>query len=242
MLLLAIVVHNLLSVVLVAAAGYTAKKGYKQYKRYREFLKAWAGAEPKPGEAELDAWLQEDIKYVTRKGGRRLQIKAREDFNGGDLITSPVVVVGIPDGQSTRNGKPPKARAGKDGEVRADHYELLIFFLTDQVISSYRCVLDFATGELLLDEARQYHYASVVGVSSITIPVHMPVVDFLSNKENDISAAQRFTLSFTSGETLQVTTQFSGGSFRESDGKIAWRGNDHALSIVQSEVRARNAR
>jgi len=31
-------------------------------------------------------------------------------------------------------------------------------------------------------------------------------------------------------------------SFVSSGGKIAWRGNDYALSIIQSEVRARNAR
>jgi hypothetical protein len=44
------------------------------------------------------------------------------------------------------------------------------------------------------------------------------------------------------GEKLQVTTQLSGAFFETSDGKIAWRGNDHALSIIQSEVRSRNAR
>jgi hypothetical protein len=31
-------------------------------------------------------------------------------------------------------------------------------------------------------------------------------------------------------------------SFVSSGGKIAWKGNDHAMSIIQSEVRARNAR
>ncbi len=34
----------------------------------------------------------------------------------------------------------------------------------------------------------------------------------------------------------------SGVSFVSSGGKIAWKGNDHAMSIIQSEVRARNTR
>jgi hypothetical protein len=242
---LAIASRNAFSLILVLGAGWAGKKGYDQYKKYREFMRAWAAAEPKPDDEELDKWLDEDIEYITRKGGRKLQLKAREDFDGGDLITSAVVVVGVPDSSATRTGRPPAVRAGKDGRVRADHYDVLILFLTDQVISSYRCILEFATGDLLWDETRQYHYAHIVGVSSVSIPVEAPVaqlVDLLSQKENDISAAHKFSLSVVNGEKLQVTTQLSGAFFETSDGKIAWRGNDHALSIIQSEVRSRNAR
>lgn len=242
---LAIAVHNVVSLLFVAIAVWAGKKGYELYKKYRAFLKAWAAAEPKPADEELDKWLTEDIEYITRKGGRKLQLKAREDFDGGDLITSAVVVVGVCDSSATRSGRPPAVRAGKDGRIRASHYDVLILFLTDQVISSYRCILEFATGDLLWDETRMYHYANIVGVSSVSIPVEAPVaqlVDVLSQKENDISAAHKFTLSVVNGERLQVTTEFSGNFFQTSDGKIAWRGNDHALSIIQSEVRSRNAR
>lgn len=241
----AIAAHNFFSLLLIAAAAWVSKKGYAQYKRYRAFLKAWAAAEPKPADEELDRWLDEDIEYIKRKGGRKLQLKAREDFDGGDLITSAVIVVGVPDASAMGSRRPPAVRAGKDGRVRANHYDVLILFLTGQVISSYRCILQLATGDLLWDETRMYHYANIVGVSSVSIPVQAPVaqlVDVLSQKENDISAAHKFTLSVVNGETLQVTTQFSGAFFKTSDGKIAWRGNDHALSIIQSEVRSRNAR
>jgi hypothetical protein len=243
--ILAITSRDFFSLILVAAAVWAGKKGYDRYKKYRQFLLAWAAAEPKPADEELDKWLDEDIAYITRKGARKLQIKAHEDFNGGDLITSEVVVVGVPDGSATRTGRLPAVRAGKDGQIRANHYDVLILFLTHQVISSYRCILEFATGDLLWDETRQYHYANIVGVSSFSIPVEAPVaqlVDVLSQKENDISAAHKFTLSIVNGEKLQVTTKLSGAFFETSDGNIAWRGNDHALSIIQSEVRSRNAR
>ena len=52
----------------------------------------------------------------------------------------------------------------------------------------------------------------------------------------------QFTLSIVNGEHLEVTTRFGGKSFVSSGGKIAWKGNEHAMSIIQSEVRARNAR
>jgi hypothetical protein len=244
LIILGIASRSPFGLILVAAAAWVGKKGYNRYKNYREFQRAWEAAEPKPRDEELDKWLDEDIGYITRKGGRKLQLKAREDFDGGDLITSAVVVVGVADSSDTLNGRPPAVRAGKDGRVRASHYDVLVLFLTHQVISSYRCILDFASGGLLRDETRQYHYTNIVGVSSVSIPVRSPVaqlVDLLSQKENDISATHKFTLSVVNGEKLQVTTQLSGAFFETSDGKIAWRGNDHALSIIQSEVRSRNA-
>ena len=57
-----------------------------------------------------------------------------------------------------------------------------------------------------------------------------------------ISSRHQFTVSIVNGDTLEVTTKFGGQSFESSGGKVAWQGNDHALSIIQGEVRARNAR
>lgn len=249
----AIASHNFLSVVLVAAAAWATKKGYDRYKKYQRFLKAWAAAEPKPADKELDAWLEEDIEFIKLKGGRKLQLKAHEHFKGGDLITSAVVVVGVPGAGATRAGRAPAVRNGEDGRVRANHYDVLILFLTPQVISSYRCVLEFATGELLSDETRQYHWSNIVGVSSVSIPAPRLVVDLVNlplrkeeGKEQeqvkDISLLHQFTLSAINGEKLEVTTEFGGGYFKTSAGKVAWRGNEHALGIIQSEVRSRNAR
>jgi hypothetical protein len=121
------------------------------------------------------------------------------------------------------------------------------------VISSYRCILEFATGELLSDETRQYHWGNIVGVSSVSIPAPALVADLVNlplreepaeeqKQVRDISLLHQFTLSAINGEKLNVTTEFGGDYFQTSGGKVAWRGNDHALSIIQSEVRSRNAR
>lgn len=253
--IVAIASHNFFSVIAVAAAIWIAKKGYDRYKKYLRFQKAWAAAEPKPADQELDAWLDADIEFIKRKGGRKLQLKAHEHFEGGDLITSAVVVVGVPGGTATRTGKAPAVRTGDDGRVRANHYDVLILFLTAQVISSYRCVLEFATGELLSDETRQYHWSNIVGVSAVSIPAPRLVVDLVNlplrqesgnaqeqEQVKDISLLHKFTLSAINGEKLEVTTEFGGDYFKTSGGKVAWRGNEHALSIIQSEVRSRNAR
>lgn len=114
-------------------------------------------------------------------------------------------------------------------------------------------MLEFATGELLSDETRQYHWSNIVGVSAVSIPAPRLVVDLVNlplredaGKEQeqvkDISLLHKFTLSAINGEKLEVTTEFGGDYFKTSGGKVAWRGNEHALSIIQSEVRSRNAR
>lgn len=241
----AVASRSFLSVLLIAGAAWLGKKGFDRYKVYREYRKALAAAEPKPPEEELDNWLAEDIEYITRKGARKLRLTPREERNGGDLLVQEQVVVGVAKPGETRNGRVPGVRFGKDGRLRADHYDVLILFLTDRMISTYRSVLEFATGELLLDEMREYHYANIVGVSAVSIPVSRPIqelVEVVSDKEVDISLIHQFSLSIVNGESMPVTTGFGGGRFEDSDGKVVWRGNEHALSIIQSMVRSRHGR
>jgi hypothetical protein len=243
----AIVSQSVFGLVLVAAAAWVGKKGYDQHKKYRAFLRKWEAAEPKPSDEELDRWLEADTDEITRKGARKLQIRVDKELSRSDLITPAVVVVGVPDPDDPRTGKF-AFRVGKDGRVRADQYMVLVLFLTRQVVSTYRCALDFASGDLLADETRQYHWGNIVGVSSVSVPAPKVIADLANllvatgEKTRDISSLHQFTLSIVNGDTLPVTTEFGGSSFASSGGKVAWRGNDYALSIIQSEVRARNAR
>lgn len=246
--IIGIATQSLFAIVFVAGAAWVAKKGYNQYKRYQKFRKEWEAAEPKPADSELDVWLSEDTADITRKGARKLQVRVDEDLSRSDLITPPIVVVGVPTPSDTRNGRL-ALRVGTDGQLRANHYDVLVLFLTRQVVSTYRCVLEFSTGDLLADETRQYHWGNIVGVSSVSTPASRKVEDLANlvlvgegQKKKDISSMHQFTLSIVNGEHLEVTTRFGGESFVSSGGKIAWKGNDHAMSIIQSEVRARNAR
>lgn len=239
----------ILAILLVAAAAWVGKKGYNQYKRYQTFRKKWDAAEPKPHHSELDRWLDEDTADITRRGARRLQVRLDKELSQSDLITPPILVVGVPNASDTRNGKLAVRVDPDDHDVRADHYNVLVLFLTRQVVSAYRCILEFTTGELLQEETYQYHWGNIVGVSSISIPASRSLEEFANlvligegQKKQNISSVHQFTISIVNGEKLPVTTRFGGQSFEGSDGKVHWKGNDHALSIIQSEVRARNTR
>ncbi len=245
----AIASHSLFGLILVAGAVWVAKKGYNRYKKYRTFRQLWDAAEPKPQPSELDQWQRDDIEYIKRKGARKLQIRLDKDLAHSDLITPPVVVVGVPDPSATRTGKLAIKVDPVDHDVRANHYNVLVLFLTRQVVSTYRCVLEFATSDILVEETRQYHWGNIVGVSSVSTPASKKIEELANlvlvghgQAQVDISSVHQFTISIVNGEQLPITTHFGGQSFVGSGGKIHWQGNDHALSIIQSEVRARNAR
>jgi hypothetical protein len=225
---------------LVVGAGWLVKKAFGWLKVYRAYLKEYAKAEPKPSDQEMDDWLSQDIEFLTRRGARKLNLDPREEREGGSLLVEKQVVVGVPARSETRTGWPPAVRWGRDGQARADHYNVLILFLTARMISVYRCVLEFTTGNLRLEETCEYSYANIVGVSSASIPANGPIEELariISEKETAISLIHQFRLSINGGESLQVTTGFS-GRFENFDGMRVWRGNEHALGIIQAQVRS----
>lgn len=222
--------------------GWLGKLGYTKYQEYKAYKTAYALAEPKPTDKQMDEWLDADVEYIKRKAARKLRINTRLAPEGGDLMVPELAVVGV--ARASEHHAPRTAvRWGDDGNLRADHYTVLILMLTDKLISTYRCVVNFATGDLVLDEMREYHYSDIVGVSSRSIPLSRPeqqLVDTVADTSTDVSIAHEFSLSITNGEALTVVTGF-GGDFQASNGSLVWRGNEHALKIIQAMVRNRHA-
>ena len=224
------------------AGGGLGRWGFTQYQAYKAYKAAFARAEPKPSDAQMTEWLEGDVEYIKRKAARKLRINTRLQPEGGDLMVPELAVVGVAHA-SEHHAARTAVRWGDDGNLRADHYTILILMLTNKLISTYRCVLNFATGDLLLDEMREYHYSDIVGVSSRSIPLSRPeqqLVDTVADTSTDVSIAHEFSLSITNGEALTVVTGF-GGDFQESSsGSLVWRGNEHALKIIQAMVRSRH--
>lgn len=224
------------------AGGGLGRWGLTQYQAFKTYKAAYALAEPKPSDKQMDEWLEGDVEYIKRKAARKLRINTRLHPDGGDLMVPALAVVGV--ARAAEHHAPRTAvRWGADGNLRADHYTVLILMLTDKLISTYRCVVNFATGDLVLDEMREYHYSDIVGVSSRSIPLSRPeqqLVDTVADTRTDISIAHEFSLSITNGEALTVLTGFGGDFEASGSGSLVWRGNDHALRIIQAMVRSRH--
>ncbi|MGM1065520.1 hypothetical protein [Saccharothrix sp. Mg75] len=228
-------------VVCFAGAFFAGRAGFRLAKEYREYLRLLAAAEPKPSDRRMDEWLGDDVEHIKRKAARRLRLNIRINTHGGDLVVPAQVVVGIPRSQYGAARRVRMCRGG-DGELRANTYDVVILFLTGGLVSAYRGLLDFESGDVLFDETQEHHYQDIVGVSSTSIPMPKPLselVEVVYGIDATISLAHQFRLSITSGEALEVDTGYS-GPVAEANGKVAWRNNEHALNVIQKLVRARH--
>jgi hypothetical protein len=200
----------------------------------------------------MDAWLDADVADLQSRASRQVRLIASTKHEGGDLVYPIQAVVGLPspDGQMVDILR---VRRGDDHRWRANHYDVLILFLTNDLISLYRCVLDFHTGEPVYEQITEWHYRDIVGVSTNRITMPAPITalfrkfdemfehdtDGTNEKYADIPFAQAFTISIVNGERIELNTGF--GETIGADNEIAWRNNERALNIIKKMVRARHA-
>jgi hypothetical protein len=212
---------------------------------YRHYVAKLRESEPKPPESQLDEWLREDLAALTRRAAARLRLNTNPGHAGGDLLVPVQTVVGIPRDREEYTGRIRRIRfrKGIDRNLRADRYDVYLLFLTRDMVSTYRCELDFATGELRYDETREHHYRDIVGVHSRTIPMSESLNDAVEDAydmKGELSLAQVFMLSIASGERLGIFTGVSSNGPRDMV-EVAWP-NKHAMNVVQKMIRAHHSR
>jgi hypothetical protein len=241
LILIGIAMQNFGTLLFVGGGGWLAKWGFEEYGRYREYLRKFRAAEPKPSDQQLDMWLRDDIARISRQAGERVRLNAEIAARGGDLVYPIQVIVGYPSG-SQAVGYRVRVRRGGDHRLRANAYDVLVMFLTNNLISTYRCLLDNHTGDVVYVEITEHHYRDIVGVSSQSIPMPDILAKMLAEideKHKNVPLAQTFRLSITSGESLSVATGFS----RPEDGltgDIAWGDNSRALDVIRKMIRVRH--
>lgn len=250
--ILAAAAHNAGSLVLLVIAYFAGKWGWQKVKQYRAYLERYAAAEPKPSDAQMDAWLQQDVVALQAKASRQVRLVATTKHEGGDLVYPIQAVVGVP-APSGSMVESLRVRRGDDHRWRANHYDVLILFLTNDLISLYRCALDFHTGEPVYEQITEWHYRDIVGVATDRIPMPASItalfrkVDELfehdvdggdHEKYADIPYAQEFTISIVNGQRVNLNTGF--GETLGADNEIAWLNNERALTIIKKMVRARH--
>jgi hypothetical protein len=234
----ALVMFNAASLLLLVGALWLTKSGVDELRGYQQYVRRYAEAEPKPGDAEMDAWLDADITGLAVRVAGRVMLNTDPAVQGGDLAHPVQAIVGLPD-VAVRS--PLKVRRGKDNLLRANAYEVMIVFLTDELLCSYHCQLDFHTGEVTLDQTTEWHYRDIVSVMSSSRPMPAPLVAMLRQQDREFAKErpleQIFTLSNTNGDTLSVGTGFSGTA--DFTGEIAWP-NDRTLRLIRRTVRDRH--
>jgi hypothetical protein len=211
------------------ALGIAAKKGIPRILNYQRLR---ALAEPKPSDEQMDRWRDEGIQPVTATGLRRLDLVASDQLNPQGALPP---VVGLP--QSS--GVEYKLARGKDGKVRASHYDILVVYLTKWNLSTYQCVLEMETGNFVADETREFHYRDIVSVatSSDRLTMQLPLDHSKHLSEGDAKPAlelttrQFFRLRVASDEIALLVGIFNIGVY--GDGSDV----DHVLRQIRGRLR-----
>lgn len=226
-----------IAVVGLIVVAVAAIKATPRIIRYNELR---ARSEPKPSDHQMDQWLADAFGPMIEAGFNRLDIARSELVNPA---AGPLVVVGFPD---TPTGHFRLAR-GKDGQVRASHYDILAVYLTEWRLSTYQCVLDMETGAFVTDQTREFHYRDIVSVATSSDRVSWPIpidhakphaapatTDGSENKQQqslDVTTSQWFRLRVASDEIAILVGLFDVSAYGEK-GAV-----DNALSQIRGQLR-----
>ena len=227
----------IVGLIIIAVAAVKATPRIIRYNEMR------ARSEPKPSDHQMDQWLADAIGPMIEAGFNRLDIARSELVNPA---AGPLVVVGFPDSPSARF----RLARGKDGHVRASHYDILAVYLTQWRLSTYQCVLDMETGAFVTDQTREFHYRDIVSVATSSDRVSWPIPidhakphatpattdgsgDAIENKQQsvEVTTTQWFRLRVASDEIAILVGLFDVSAYGEK-GAV-----DNALSQIRGQLR-----
>jgi hypothetical protein len=112
----------------------------------------------KPSDAEMDAWIQEDMKNLQTRA------LAKTAIDRSELIAEPVIVYG-PRFWNI-GGAEVGIKKGNDGIVRFMPIGMTVINFTPHQLVAYQCALDLTTGNTLNESTDEYFYRDVVSVST----------------------------------------------------------------------------
>lgn len=198
--------------------------GVKFWRKKSAYDKAYAIAEPKPSDKEMDNWLEQDKRRLAEDAMKKLEL-VREQVLRPD---EPLVVIGPQ--------MPTYIAAGKDGILRFSRYEMVIIYLTNYHLGAYTCNLDFITGLVESEQTQEYHYTDVVSVSTTNenSPFNVMTID---NKIHPIASHQQFSLSVANGDRIKVTVAFPQLEGILHEGKLLPSGAEKAISNLRAMLR-----
>lgn len=206
-----------LVIVGVGVAGYFSAQS--------KYQAALAKTQPKPSDAQMDAWLAEDKQRFQSEALDKLDLLPDQIL--GDP-SDPILVIG------PRRGA--MLQLGEDGIIRFSAHDMVIVYLTDYHLAAYQCEFDFGDGRVLTESTKEYHYTDVVSVSTQTEASDIFAV-MVDGKEKPIARMQKFALSVASGEKIEVAIAFPQAEDILKNGRMPPTGAEKAISTIRAMLR-----
>lgn len=181
-----------------------------------------------PPDAAIDTWLEEDIEKLVTGAYQQLGIKKSERPTAPLLIIAPVYwkVKGV-------EMKDLGLRKGKDKMLRFSVYQVTLFHLDEDILTSYTCHYNFLQGIVLNETTHEYHDKDIVSVAmkDVSVNYHLP-------DGQQLIAAQEFQMSVTSGESIRLLVSPNTLAQREK-ATLPPTGAEKAVSVIRNILRAK---
>lgn len=181
----------------------------------------------RPTDAQMDAWLDEDLRMLHPKA------LSKTGTDPSELVAEPVMITG-PRLSNIANAHF-TFRRGKDNVLRFTPVNVTIINFTANQLVVYGCVLDLTTGNALNENTDEYFYKDVVSVSTKTESHSVALSDGTTLQ---IDAAEMFQLTTSGGTSVKVllrapkVIQMMGG-----DGEIPTTRAEKAIQSVRKMLR-----
>jgi hypothetical protein len=206
-----------LSFALPSAISYTRTK--------QTYARDYHLAEPKPSDAQIDAWHAEDLERLKPHALSKLDLI--EEQVHADNPKGPLVVVG--------SGPSPQVRIGRDGKVRFSSHEILIMYLTPYHLAAFKCVIDLHDGAIRTETTQEYHYDDVVSVSTQTD--NSALTWYSEGQLRQSATHERFAVSVASGEQISVAVGFTASMDVDRNSKFDFSGAADAIRVIRARLR-----
>jgi hypothetical protein len=179
----------------------------------------------KATEAELDAWLDQDIRNLM---GLSL---SKVGLHQSEIIREPVAVTGPAVWKVAGTTK--ASKKGKDGILRFTPVVVTVINFTKDQLVGYSCVLDLHTGKPHSESTDEFFYRDIVAVSTKKEAKKMNV----DGAEIQMNAAETFAITTSGGNTLSVFLTDPALVAKLGGGEIPTQRAEIALEAVRTVVR-----
>lgn len=185
----------------------------------------------KPTDAQMDAWMEEDLAALNTKALSKTGIDTSE------LVGDPVMVVG-PRFWNIANAEV-AYKKGKDGVLRFTPMGVSVLNFTENQLIAYECALDSMTGNPLNEGTDEYYFRDIVSVSTKTKSMSVQVA---GTGMLQLNSAETFELTTSGGTSIEVVLrdpsliQMMGGS-----GEIPTSRAERAIQTLRKMLREKKS-
>jgi hypothetical protein len=188
----------------------------------------------KPNDAQMDAWLDEELKVLHGKA------LSKTGTDPSELVGEPVMVTG-PRFWNVA-GAEVAFKKGKDNVLRFTPVGVTVLNFTPNQLIAYSAALDLTTGNILNESTDEYFYRDVVSVSTKTKRMNVQASGTGALKGGlQLNDAETFELTTSGGTSIEVLLRDPSLIEKMGGGDIPTTRAEKAIQTVRKMLREKKS-